>query len=149
MVLAQKWPFFQLFFLGNISRVNVFYVIQEGKNDFLGYKNKSFKQSKNSPFFKGVNPWFWSKNGHFCNFFFFLPVKAWKISLTIFFNEKTPFYSIKTRVSKSRKSDIIPKGLTHGFGPKMSIFPTFSFRQHTPGKCLLQYSRRKKCLSRL
>ena len=31
---------------------------------------------------------------------------------------------MKTRSSKSRKIDIFPKGLTHGFGPKMAIFPT-------------------------
>ena len=46
---------------------------------------------------------------------------------TIFYNEKTPFYAIKTKSSKSRKIDIFPKGLTHGFGPKMAIFATFSF----------------------
>ena len=34
---------------------------------------------------------------------------------------------IKTRSSKSRKIDIFPKGLTHGFGQKMAIFPTFFF----------------------
>ena len=45
------------------------------------------------------------------------------MSFTIFQNEKTPFYAIKTRSSKSRKIDIFPKGLTHGFGPKMAIFP--------------------------
>ena len=127
MVLVQKWPFFQLFFLGNIGQENVFYDILERKNAFLGYKNKKLKKSKiwnffkrglnhgldpkmaifptcfflgnigqenvlwdilhwkntllgyknkklkkskNSHFFKGVNPWFWSKNGHFSNFFF-------------------------------------------------------------------------------
>ena len=32
---------------------------------------------------------------------------------------------MKTRSSKSGKIDIFPKGLTHGFGPKMAIFPTF------------------------
>ena len=66
-VLLQKWPFFQLFCLGNISQENVFYVILERKNAFLCYKNK---KSKNLHFSKGVNPWFWSKNGHFCKFFF-------------------------------------------------------------------------------
>ena len=49
------------------------------------------------------------------------------MSFTIFENEKTPLYAIKTRSSKSRKIDIFPKGLTHGFGPKMAIFPTFFF----------------------
>ena len=47
MVLVQNCPFFFLFFLGNIGKENVFYDILEGKNAFLGYKNKKFKQSKN------------------------------------------------------------------------------------------------------
>ena len=70
MVLVQKWPFFQLFFLGNIGHEKVFYDIPGPKKTFLGYKKKKFKKSKNWHFFKGVNPWFWSKNGHFSNFFF-------------------------------------------------------------------------------
>ena len=71
MVLVQKWPFRQLFFLGKKGHENVFYDILERKNAFLGY--------------------------------------------------------LKTRSSKSRKIDIFPKGLTHGFGPKMAIFQTFFF----------------------
>ena len=47
MVLVQKWPVLLLFFLGNIGQENVFYDILERKNDFLGYKNKKFKRSKN------------------------------------------------------------------------------------------------------
>ena len=43
----------------------------------------------------------------------------------IFQNEKSPFQPIKTTSSKSRKIDIFPKGLTHGFGPKMAIVRTF------------------------
>ena len=69
MVLVKKWPFFQLCFLGNISQENVFYDILERKNALLGYKNKKFKKSKNWHLSKGVNPWFWSKNGHFSDFF--------------------------------------------------------------------------------
>ena len=92
MVLVQKWPFFQIFFLGNIGQENGFYHILERKNTFLRYKTES---------------------------------------------------------PKSRKIDIFPKGLTHGFGPKMAIFPTFFFRQYRPGKCLLRYSRTKKRLFRL
>ena len=92
MVLVQKWPIFQLFFLGNLGQENVFYDILERKNAFLGYKNKKFKKSE---------------------------------------------------------IGIFPRGLTHGFGPKVPIFPTFFFRQFRPGKCLLQYSRKKKRLSKL
>ena len=56
---------------------------------------------------------------------------------------------VKKTSSKSQKIEIFPKGLTHGFSPKMAIFPTFSFRQYTPGKCVLRYSRTKKRLCRL
>ena len=54
MVLVQKWPFFQLSFLGNIGQENVFYDTLERENAFL----------------------------------------------------------------------VFPKGLNHGFGPKMAICPT-------------------------
>ena len=70
MVFVQKWPFFQLLFLGNIGQKNLFYDILERKNDFLGYKKRSWN---------------------------------------------------------SRKIDLLAKGLTHGFGPKMTIFPIFFF----------------------
>ena len=70
MVLVQKWPFFQLFFLRNIGQENSLNDIVERLNAFLGYKNKKFKKSKYSQFSKGVNQWFLSKNGDFSNFFF-------------------------------------------------------------------------------
>ena len=63
--------FSNFFFLGNIGKENVFYDILERKSAFLGYINKKFKKSKNWQFSKGVNPFFWSKNGHFSKFFFF------------------------------------------------------------------------------
>ena len=47
MVLVQKWPFFQLFVLGNVEQENVFYDILKPKNVFLGYKKKKLKKSKN------------------------------------------------------------------------------------------------------
>ena len=68
--LVQKCPFFQHFFLGNIGQENVFHEILQWKSAFLGYKNKKFKTSKNWHLSKGVNPWFWLKNGNFSNFFF-------------------------------------------------------------------------------
>ena len=64
---------------------------------------------------------------------FFQAIKNRKMSFTIFQNEKTPFQAIKTRSSKTRKIDIFPKGLTHGFGPKMDIFPPF-FLQAIQGR---------------
>ena len=70
MVLVQKCAFLQFFFLGNIGRENVFYDILERKNAFQGYKNKKFNRSKYWHFSKKVNPWFWTRNGHFPKFFF-------------------------------------------------------------------------------
>ena len=67
---SKNSHFFNFFFLGNIGQKNVFYDILEGKNAFLGYKNKKFKKLKYWHFFKEVNPCFWSKNGDFSNFFF-------------------------------------------------------------------------------
>ena len=140
--------FSNFFFLGNIGQENVFYNILEPKNAFLGYKNNTFKKVKNCHFCKGVNPCFWSKNGHFSNFFF-QAIQAKKMSFAIFQSEKTPFQAIKTTHLKSSKIDIFPKGLNHGFGPKMAIFPTCFFSQFRPKKYLIRYYRTKQRLSRL
>ena len=47
MVLVQKWPFYQLSFLGNKGQENVLYDILERQKAFLAYKNKKLKKSKN------------------------------------------------------------------------------------------------------
>ena len=149
MVLVQKWPFFQFFFLGNIDPENVFYDILERNNAFLGYKNKKFKKSKNWRFSKGVNPWFWSKNGRFSNSFFLGNTDQETVFYDIL-EQKDTFLGYKNKKFKKSKNWYFLKGLTYGFSPKMAIFPTlFFFRQYRPGKCLLRYSRTKKCLSRL
>ena len=118
------------FYLGNKRQKNIFYDILERKSVFLE------KKTKKMTFSKVVNPWFWSKNGHFLNFLF-LAIIGQEMSVMIFYNEKMPFQAIKTRSSKSRKIDIFPNGLTHGFGRKMAIFPTLFFKQYRPGKFLL------------
>ena len=68
-------------FLGNIGQKNVSNDILEGKNALLSYKNKKFKKSNHWHFSKGVNPWFWSKNGHFSNFFFLRQYRPGKFLL--------------------------------------------------------------------
>ena len=45
----------------------------------------------------------------------------------IFCNQKNAFVGYKNKKFKQWKIDIFPKGLTHGFGPIMAIFQTFSF----------------------
>ena len=102
-----------------------FTILYNEKTLFQAIKKK-IQKVKNLTFFQRGNPWFWSKNGHFSKLFF-LAIQARKMHFTIFYNERTPFYAIKTRRSRSRKIDIFPKGLTHGFGPKNAIFPNFFF----------------------
>ena len=65
MALVQKWPFFQLFFLGNLHQQNVFYDILERKNSFLRYKNKKSKKSKIGIFPKGLSHGFGPKRNIF------------------------------------------------------------------------------------
>ena len=135
-------------FLCNISQENVFYDILERKNALLGYKKKKLKKSKNWRFSKGVNHWFWSKNGHFFNFFFIGIIGQENVFYDIL-ERKNALLCYKKKKLKIRKIDIFPKRLTHGFGPKMVVFLTFFFRQYRPGKCLLRYSKTKKRRSRL
>ena len=149
MVLVQKWPLFQLFFLGNRGQENVFCDILNREKTFLSYKNKNFKQTKTWHFsFFRVNLRFCSKNDHLSNFFFFSQDRPGKCLLR-YSRTKKRLSIPKTRSSKSEKIDVFPKGLTHAFGPKVAIIAIFFFRQYSPGKCLLWYSRTKKRLSRL
>ena len=118
--------FSTFFFLGNIGQEKVFYDILEKKNAFLGYKNKKFKKSKNCHFSTEVNPCFSDKNGYFRNFFFKSIIGQENVFYYIL-ERKNAFLGCKKRRSKSRKIAIFPKRLTHGFGPKMTIFPTSFF----------------------
>ena len=148
MVLVQKWPFSQLFFLEEIKgRKMSFKIFQSEKTPFQAIKTRSPHSQKIDIIRKGLTHGFGPKMALFLPFF--QAIQAKKMSFTIFQSEETAFQAIKTRSSKSRKIDIFPKGLTHGFGPKMAIFPTFYFRQYKTEKCLLRYSRAKKRLSKL
>ena len=50
---------------------------------------------------------------------------------------KNAFLSYRNeKLKKGQKIDIFPKGLAHGFGPKMAIFSTYFFRQYRPVKFL-------------
>ena len=121
---GPKMAIFLTFFQA-IQAIKIsFTILQNEKTPFQAVKTRSSKSQKIDIFLKG----FWSKNGHFSDFFF-KAIQAMKISFTIFQNEKTPSQAIKTTSSHSRKIDLFPKGLIHGISPKMAIFPTFLLRQ--------------------
>ena len=131
------------FFSGNIGKNNIFYDILDWQNAFQGYKNKKSKKSKNWHFSKGVNPWFSS------NFSFLGNIGQENIFYDIL-ERKNAFLGYKKKKFKKSKNWRFSKGvITHGFGPKMAIFPTFFFWKYRPEKCLLRYSKVKKRLSRV
>ena len=149
MVLVQKWPIFQFFFLGNIDPEIVFYDVLERKNAFLGYKNKKFKKSKNWHFSKEVNPWFWWKNGDFSNSFFLGNIEQENVFYDIL-ERKNAFLGYKKKKFKESKNWHFSKGVNTWFGSKNGHFSKFFFfSQYRQGKCLLRYCRTKKCFSRL
>ena len=102
----------------------MFYDILEGKNAFLGYKKRKFKKWNICDFCKGVNPWFWSKIGHF-SIFFFRHYRAGKCVLRYSRTIKRFSRLQKQQVTKRGKIAIFAKGLTHGFGPKLAISQCF------------------------
>ena len=103
MVSVQQWPFFQLFFLGNIEQENVIYDPLERKNAFLGYKNKKFKKSKNCHFSLGFNAWFWSENGHFSKFAFSGNIDQANVFYDIL-EQKNTFFGYKNKTFKKLKN---------------------------------------------
>ena len=134
------------FFQAIQARKMCFKIFQKKKTPFQPIKITRSKSRKIEIFQKGLTHGFGQKMAIF-SMSFFQAIQARKMCFTIFQNEKTPFQPIKTTSSKSRKIEIFPKGLTHGFGQKMAIFPCLFFRQYRPGKCVLQSSRTKKRLS--
>ena len=113
------------------------------KRLFQAIKRRSPKSRKIDIFTKGLTHGFGQKMTIFPTFLF-LAIQARKMSLMIFSNEKTSFQAIKTRSPKSRKIDIFPDGLTHGFGPKMAIFPTFFFQAIQARKMCLNIFQNEK-----
>ena len=117
MVLVQKWPFFKLFFLGNIGQENVFYDILERKNAFLGYKNKKSKKSKNWHFSQGVNQWFWSKKRHFSKLVFLGNIGQQYVFYDIL-ERKNAFLGYKNKKSKKSRNWHFSQGVNPWFCSK-------------------------------
>ena len=114
------------FFQGNITQENVFYDILEQRIAFLGYKKNNFKKSKNWYFFKGVNQRFWSKNGHFSNFFFLGNIGQKNVSYD-FLEQKNAFLGYKNKKFKTSKNWHFFKEVNPRFRSKNGHFSFFFF----------------------
>ena len=145
---SKNGHFSNFVFSGNISQAHVLYYILEQKNAFLGYKKKNSKKSKNWLFSKGVNPWFWSKNGHFSIFVFLCNIRQETIFYDIL-ERKNTFLGYKNKKLKQSKNWHFSKGVNPMIWSKSGYFSNFFYRQYRPGTSLLRYSKTKKYLSRL
>ena len=125
MVFLQNCHFSNFFFFGNIGEENVFYDNLERINAFLERKNKKFKKSKNWHFSKGVNPRFWSKNGHFPTFFFGNIGQE-----NVFYDileQINAFLGYKNKKFKKLKKKNFSKGVNPWFWPKNCQYSNFFF----------------------
>ena len=140
--------FLNFYFLGNICQENVLYDILEQKNVFLDYKKKKFKKSNSWHFSKGVNLWFWTKNGHFSNFYLLGNTGQENVFYDTL-ERKNAFLGYKNKKFKNSKNWHFSKRLNSWFWSKNGHFSNFFFWQCSPVNCLLRYSRTKKRSSRL
>ena len=143
---SPKMAIFQtLFFQAIQARKMSFVISQNKKTPFQAIKTRSSNGQKIEIFPHGLTPGFFPKMAIFPSLFL-QALQARKMSFMIFQNEKTPFQAIKTKSSKSRKIDIYPKGLTHGFGPKITLFSTFFFQLIQARKMSFMIFQKKKPL---
>ena len=149
MVFVQKWPFFPIFFLRQYSPGKMFfYDILQQENLFLGYKNKTIENSKNWHLSKGEIPWFWSKNGHFSNFF--LGNIGQENVFYDILERKKAFVGYKKKEVEKVKKLNLSKGVDLWFSSKNSHFSKFFLeailaRQNV----FLRFSTTKKLFSRI
>ena len=113
-------PFLQhFFFQALLVRKMSFTIFQNEKTPFQAIKTRSSRIRKIDT---RVNPRFGPNMAIFPTFFFFQALQVRKMTFSIFQIEKTPFQAIKIRSSKTRKIEIFPKGLTHGFWSQYGHF---------------------------
>ena len=123
---------FPTFFLRNIDQENVFHDILERKNAFLGYKKKKFKKWKKWHVSKGVNQWFWSKNGHFSNFFFLRNIEQENVFYDILECENA-LVGYKNKNFKKSKNCHFSEVVNPWLWSKNGHFSNLFFRQCRPG----------------
>ena len=92
----------------------------------LGDKNNKFEESKNWHFSKGVNPWFWYKNGLFSNFFSLGNVGKENVFCDIL-ERKNAFVDYKKNQFKKSKNWHFFKGVNPCFWFKNGLFCDFFF----------------------
>ena len=146
----QKMAFFQPFLFSAIQfRKMSFTIFQNGKTTFYTIKTRSSRSREIHIFSKGLTHGFGPIMVIFLSLFFLGNIGHENVFYDIL-ERKNAFlgYKIK-KFKKSKKFDIFPKGLTHGFGTKTGIFRTFLLSKIGQENVSLRYSSKKKRFSRL
>ena len=126
MVLVQKRPFIQLFFFRQYRPGKCILRYSRRKSRLSRYKKKNFKKAKNWHFFKGVKAWFWSKNGHFSNFFSLGNIGQENVFYDIL-ERKSAFLGYKNNKFKKSTNWHFSKGINPCFWSKNGRFSNFYF----------------------
>ena len=123
MFFVKKWRFLNLQSLCRMDDEKVFCEGSERKEAFLHHKNIGSKSNSNLNFFKGVSPWFQSKNEDFLIFSLFAE-RIKKKGFVKVPKGKKPFQTIKTSAQKTTKICIF---FGQWFLSKKGDFLVFSF----------------------
>ena len=126
MVLVQKWPFFQLCFFRQYRPLKCVLRYSGTKKRLSKLYKQEVKRSKNWHFFKGINPWFWSKNRHFDNSVFLGNIGHENVFYDIL-ERKNAFLSYKKKKFKKAKNWHFSKGVNPWVWSKNGRFSKFVF----------------------
>ena len=110
-----------MFVLSKQRKKETYFDILDSKECFLDLKSETLAKSKKSAFWKGVSPWFLSKNRPFPYIFFFSK-KRKKERFFDILDRKECFLDHKKNVLKTLKNRHFAKGLVHGFCVKIDLF---------------------------
>ena len=136
MCLVQNWPFFKLFFQAIQTRKICFLIFYNKITPFLSIKARSSKSRKIAIFPRALVHGFGPKLAILSTYFFLGNIGMENVFFDIVERNNAFLGYRKKKCSKSRKINILPKGLVHVFGLKLAIIKLF-FRQYRQGKCVL------------
>ena len=144
MVFVNKSAFFFTGFLEERKpEKNFFSIFWIGKNAFLDLKSEVLEKSKKSSFWKGVSPWFCSKNRPFLHVF--LSRESQKKNIFSYSGQKRRLFRLEIWSSKSVKNRHFLKGLVHGFVKKSTFFLYFFFSKGSQKETFFDILDRKEC----
>ena len=123
-----------------------FIIFYDETTPFYDIKTRSSEYRKIEIFSK-VSPWFWSKIGHFSNFFFICQYRPAKCLLSYSRTKKRLSSLKKQEVQTVKKWSFFQRGYSIVLVQNWPFFQFFFICQYRPEKCVLSYSRRKKPLS--